>query len=311
MKKLRAAVIGVGYLGRFHAQKYKALQSELPVELVAVCDMNFEQAMKVGAELGVPAFRDPSGLVGKIDVATIATVTQSHFAVTKMLLENGIHCNVEKPMTVTVSEAQELVKLAESKGLKLCVGHSERFNPAFMKAKELVKNPQVIELIRHAPYKSRGADVSVIHDLMVHDIDLLRSLVPKDLSLIEARGGKVLSTTYDWSSAFFSFGGNRSAFISVSRVAPQMSRVLRMISATESVMADMQTGEVQLARFQSTEQIQTENFSTGKGDNLLMENRTFLQLVLGEGSGDAVTGDQGQYALEWIHQLIDRIRTDG
>ena len=311
MKKLRAAVVGVGYLGRFHAQKFKALQSELPIELVAVCDMNFEQAMRVGAELGVPAYREPQGLIGKIDVATIATVTQSHFAVTKTLLENGIHCNVEKPMTVTVGEAQELVKLAASKGLCLCVGHSERFNPAFMKAKELVKNPQVIELVRHAPYKSRGADVSVIHDLMVHDLDLLRSLVPKDLALIEARGGKVLSPSYDWASAFFGFGGNRTAFITVSRVAPQMSRTLRMISATESVMADLQTGEVQLARFQSVDQIQIENFSTGKGDNLLHENRSFIQLVLGEGSGDAVTGDQGQFALEWIHQLIDRIRAEG
>jgi predicted dehydrogenase len=307
--KLRAAVVGVGYLGRFHAQKYKALESEFPVELVAVCDSNFEQAMKVGVELGVPGYRDARDLIGNVDVVTVATVTKSHYEVARSLLQAGIHCNIEKPMTVTVAEAKELVQLASGKKVQLCVGHSERFNPAFTKARELVKNPSVIELIRHAPYKTRGADVSVVHDLMVHDLDLLLALTSQ-LALIEAKGGRIISPTFDWASALFNFGGTRSAFISVSRVAPQMTRALRIIGPQESVYADLQTGEVQLARYTSPENVLVENFSVGKGDNLLLETRAFLQAVLGQPS-EAVTGDQGLRAMEWIHQLMDRIEVQG
>lgn len=311
MKKLRAAVVGVGYLGRFHAQKYKNLESELPVELVAVCDSNFEQAIRVGTELGVPAYREVGDLAQNIDIATVATATRAHFGIARALLEAGVHCNVEKPMTVTVAEAEELCRIAAQKNTHLCVGHSERFNPAFMRARDVVKKPHVIELIRHAPYKARGADVSVVHDLMVHDLDLLRSLIPKEnLSLLEARGGKTISPSLDWASAYFSFGGNRSAFISVSRVAPQMTRSLRIIGLNESLTADLQTGEIQIARMTSTEDVQIETIQAGKGDNLLFETREFVKLVLGQPS-EAVTGDHGLAALEWIHRLMDRIGVEG
>lgn len=306
MKKLRAAVVGVGYLGRFHAQKYKNLEAELPVQLVAVCDSNFEQAMKIGAELGVPGYRDVRDLTPHIDIATVATATRGHFEVAKTLLEAGIHTNVEKPMTVTVNEARELVGLAKEKNVHLCVGHSERFNPAFMRARELMTEPRVIELIRHAPYKARGADVSVIHDLMVHDIDLLRSIVPGELQLLNAKGGTLISSSLDWASAYFGFGNGGTAFISVSRVAPAMTRSLRILGTKESLTADLQSGEVQIARMQSVENVQIETQQAGKGDNLLTETREFIQLVSGQ-KNSAVTGDHGLAALEWVQKLMSHI----
>lgn len=307
MKKLRAAVVGVGYLGRFHAQKYKALEAELPVELVGVCDLFKDQAEKVGAELGVRAFSNPRDLIGQVDLVTIATVTRAHFEMAQLFLENGIHCNVEKPMTVTVAESEILLRLAAQKNLKICVGHSERFNPAFQKARELIKSPHVIELTRHAPYKTRGADVSVIHDLMIHDLDLLRTLVPTELKLVDAQGGKLISPSLDWAQAVFEFGGGRRALISVSRVAPVMTRSLRILAGHESVLCDLQTGDVQWAQFQNPEAPVIQTMNAGKGDNLLSETRAYLQAVLGHEPNLAVPGVDGLRAMEWVHRLMDRI----
>jgi predicted dehydrogenase len=307
VKKLRAAVVGVGYLGRFHAQKYKQLEAELPVELVGVCDLFKDQAHKVGTELGVPAFSNPRDLIGQVDAVTISTVTRAHFEMAKTFLENGIHCNVEKPMTVTVAESEVLIETAAKNNVKLCVGHSERFNPAFQKARELIKSPHVIELTRHAPYKTRGADVSVIHDLMIHDLDLLRTLVPTDLQLVEAQGGKLISPSLDWAQAVFQFGGTRQAIISVSRVAPVMTRTLRILAAQESVLCDLQTGDVQWAQFQNPETPVIQTMNVGKGDNLLSETRAFIQAVLGHEPNLSVPGIDGLRAMEWVHRLMDRI----
>lgn len=306
MKKLRGAVIGVGYLGRFHAQKYKALMAELPIELVGVFDTNKDQSKQVANELGVLSFETTQEMIGQVDLVTIATATSFHYEVAKFFLNQGIHCLVEKPMTVTVSEAQDLVRIASDRSLVLSVGHSERFNPAFVKAKELVRNPHMIELTRHAPYKSRGADVSVVHDLMVHDLDLLRALVPGEIRMIEAKGGKLISPTYDWAQASFSFGGGRAAMISVSRVAPLMTRILRLVGTEESVVADLQNGVVELARMKGPDQIEIERIEVGKGDNLLAETRAFIQAVLGQDSM-TVGGAHGMAAMEWIHRLMDRI----
>ena len=132
--KLRGAVIGVGYLGNFHAQKYRDLSRGIfkdKIEFIGVCDLNKLQAEKIASEFSVQAFSDPKDLIGKVDLVSIVTITPKHYELAKMFLENGIHVNVEKPMTVKVSEAQELVALAKKKGMTLCVGHSERFSPAF------------------------------------------------------------------------------------------------------------------------------------------------------------------------------------
>lgn len=307
--RLRAAVIGVGYLGRFHAQKYIALSKELPVDLVGVCDINFDQSQRVAAELGVTAFQNPADLIGKVDLVSIATVTSSHFEVADLFLSRGIHCNVEKPLSVTVAESEALLNLSKKQNLILCVGHSERFNPAYIKAKQLIPHPYVVELSRHAPYKSRGADVSVIHDLMIHDFDLLESLVNSDISIVAAEGASLISSTLDWAQAVFKWGNRNQAIVSSSRMASQMTRSLRLIGHQESVFCDLQTGEVSWVKYLNKDQPTIENFSCGKGDNLLSENREFVKAVLGE-KNVAVSGADGVKAMRRVHEVVDMIEAN-
>ena len=181
MKTLRSAVIGVGYLGRFHAQKYKSIPN---VELVAVSDLDESRSREVAKELGVNSVPDYTSLKGKVDIVSVAASTQSHFKIAKWCLENGISVFVEKPITTTSEEAQILCHLAQEKSLVLQVGHIERFNPAMVSAREVLHNPLFIEVHRLAPFTLRGADVNVVLDLMIHDLDVILSLVRSPVKLI-------------------------------------------------------------------------------------------------------------------------------
>ncbi len=200
MSKLRAAVVGVGYLGNFHAQKYKTLsqKEEMNLEFVGVCDLSASQVEKAAGELGVQAFLKPEMLVGKVDAVTISTITPTHYELTKFFLENKIHVNVEKPLCLKSSEAEYLVKLAKINGLVLCVGHSERFNPVFSELKTVIPRPRFLEFNRYAPFKLRGSDVSVLHDLMIHDLDLMLAMDSSPSRLVSAQAGKIATKTYDW-----------------------------------------------------------------------------------------------------------------
>ena len=164
---VRAAVIGVGYLGRFHAQKFAQISE---VDLVGVCDVNFAQAQTVAAELNVKAIANYKDLIGQVDAVTIAATTSAHYELSKFFLENGVHVNVEKHMTTTIAQGRELCELAAKKNLKLQVGFVERFNPALISAQEKFKKPLFIECHRLAPVKPRGVDVNVVLDLIIHDL---------------------------------------------------------------------------------------------------------------------------------------------
>ncbi len=172
--RLRCAVVGVGHLGKFHAQKYKALSN---VDLVGVCDIHSETAQKVAADLGVPALHSYQDLLGKVDAVTIAASTTAHFELAKVFLEHGIHVHVEKPLTTTSTEGAELVKIARARNLRLQVGHVERFNPALIAARAQLQRPLFIECHRLSPFKQRSVDVDVVLDLMIHDLDVILSLV--------------------------------------------------------------------------------------------------------------------------------------
>ncbi|MCM2287722.1 MAG: Gfo/Idh/MocA family oxidoreductase, partial [Sulfuritalea sp.] len=195
-KKLRAAVIGVGYLGRFHAQKYAALSAgNRGVELVGVVDAHPETAQRVAKELGVAAFTDYRELLagGKVDLVSVASTTETHHAVARDCLAAGVHVLAEKPITVTVAQADELIALADAKNLVLQVGHLERFNPAWLAVKDKFKRPVFIEAHRMAPFKARGIDVSVVLDLMIHDLDLILPLVASPVTDLRASGVSVLT----------------------------------------------------------------------------------------------------------------------
>ena len=167
---IRVAVIGVGYLGKFHAQKYTKISDS---ELIGIVDLNMESAQKISSELNVPFHTDYREIVDKVDAVSIVVPTIHHYRIAKDFLKNGVHVLLEKPFASKIEEAEELEKIANEKDLCLQIGHLERFNPVFTKFKELIKQPKFIENVRIAPFTNRGADVDVILDLMIHDIDLI------------------------------------------------------------------------------------------------------------------------------------------
>ena len=310
MEKLRAAVIGVGYLGNFHAQKYKALSEklELNVQLVGVCDLNPTQAQKIAGELGVQAWTNPKDLIGKVDVVTIATITPTHFELAKMFLENGVHVNVEKPICLNTSDAKVLVDLAQKKNLTLCVGHSERFNPAFKGLQQVLQKPSFVELNRYATFKARGSDVSVIHDLMIHDLDLMLSLDSSACRLLTAQAGKLATDTFDWCSATFEFESGLKAQVNSSRLSKEMIRSVRAMDSTSIWIANLQTGDLEQTQKVANPEapITHEVRNLGRGDNLLTETEAFLLAVQGK-PNQAVRGVDGMKALELVERILSLV----
>ena len=306
---MRTAVVGVGYLGNFHAQKYKALSSgENPLcQFVAVCDLNANQATKVATELGVKAVTKPQELIGMVDAVSIATITPTHFELAKLFLENGIHVNVEKPICLKTSDAEELVQLADKKNLTLCVGHSERFNPAYQELCKSVKNPQFVEFNRYAPFKLRGSDVSALHDLMIHDIDLMLSMDSSPYKLISAQAGKMVTKSYDWCSASFQFESGMACQINCSRLAKEMVRAVRAIDQQAIWIANLQTGDLEktFAVDHPEHPVGVSVVNVGRGDNLMTETEAFLKAInKTRGGPAAVSGRDGMKALQVVDKII-------
>lgn len=305
MNKLKAAVIGVGYLGNFHAQKYL---NNSNVELVGVCDHSPQQADKVAASLGVRSFHQPSDLLHQVDLVTIAASTLSHYELAKLFLENGIHVNVEKPITATLLQAEELLQLARRQNLNLAVGHIERFNPSVQELKKHLQNPRFIELTRMAPYKTRGADVSVLHDLMIHDIDLLFYLTGSEIESMEAFGTQLVSPELDVASISCRLKNGTMAVIHVSRVAPTTQRSVRVVEDDFTLFAD--TGNHQFEKVSKGDNenpTQVTKWSVDKADALQLETDAFVESVKSKRS-PLVTGEDGLKALRTIEQIQSLIQ---
>lgn len=306
-KKLRGAVVGVGYLGTFHAQKYK---NNPNVVLVGVCDHSPAQADKVAAELGVSAIHKAEDLVGQVDLVSIAANTLNHFELAKLYLSNGIHVNVEKPITATVEQAQELLAIAAAKNVKLAVGHIERFNPSINELKKHMKNVRVIELTRLANYKARGADVSVLHDLMIHDIDLMYWLSGSDVESFDAAGMKLISPELDTGTATFKMKNGITVIIQVSRVSPIAQRSIRVIQDDGILFAN--TGIHELEKVSagngatSTEPIRVTKWTVSKEDALQKETDAFINAVLNN-TDCTVTGLDGLKALKTVEDVVQMI----
>jgi predicted dehydrogenase len=305
VRKIRCAVVGVGYLGRFHAQKYKALPE---AELVGVCDASLERAQLVAGELGVKAFSDFRELKGQVDAVTVASTTRTHYEIAKFFLENGVHVNVEKPMTVTIGEAEELVALSEKKNLKLQVGHVERFNPALQSAQSKLGVPLFIEVHRLAPFKPRGVDVDVVLDLMIHDIDVILSLVKSPVSSVSAVGAPVLTKVPDIANARLEFESGAVANITSSRVSQNAMRKFRVFQKDRYLSIDFGSGEVNLTTKTGDEwkedqvPLEFESWNLEKGDALLAETKSFLHSVA-TGAPLVVSGQDGLVAMRVATQV--------
>jgi predicted dehydrogenase len=301
---LRAAVIGVGYLGRFHAQKYAALPD---VELVGVVDPNPERAAAVARELGTTAFASHAELAGKVDLVSIASTTESHHRIARDCLAAGLHVLVEKPVTVTVAEADELIALAAAKQRVLQVGHLERYNPAWLAVRDRIAMPLFIEAHRMAPFKPRGTDVSVVLDLMIHDLDLILPLVASPIADLRASGVAVLTEGIDIANARIEFANGCVANITSSRASTASLRRMRIFQHHEYLSIDFGERKLGFARKRDAiidagdtnePQIDSESRVEPPGDALLSEIRAFVASVRGEAvPGGTCSGRDGREAL--------------
>jgi predicted dehydrogenase len=310
MKKVRAAVIGVGYLGRFHAQKYAQLEE---CELIAVVDARPEPREAVAAEVGTQALADYRALLGQIDAVSIVTPTAAHFLIAREFLESGAHVLVEKPITETPEQARELIALAARHGRILQVGHLERFNSAILGAEEHLRAPRFIECHRLAPYKERGTDVSVVLDLMIHDIDIVQTLVGSPIESIDAIGTPVFSEDVDIANARIRFANGCVANATASRVSLKTERKMRVFSDDAYVSMDLQQKIVTVIRKGSG------NAATGQlpvsieerifepGDALKAEILAFLTCIQ-QGKAPVVSGEAGLAALETAIQITAQVQ---
>jgi predicted dehydrogenase len=246
MADLRVAVVGVGHLGRHHARIYKSLPG---VALAAVCDIERARAEAVAKETGAAPVADPRELLGRVDAVSVATPTVSHLDVARPFVERGVAVLVEKPMTRTSAEGEELVALARARRAPLAVGHVERFNPAFRAVHGLLRTPRVIEVHRLSPFRFRSTDIDVVFDLMIHDLDIVLSLVKAPLRRLDAVGVSLLFGNEDIANARLEFENGTVANLTASRISDKAMRKIRLFS--EDGYASVDTGE-KTARFYKT-----------------------------------------------------------
>lgn len=299
MNKIKTAVVGVGYLGRFHAQKYAALPNS---ELVAVVDANPEAATRVAAECNTTALTDYRELAGKVQAVSIVVPTQRHYEVAKFFLENGIHVLVEKPITVTVAEADDLIAIAARHKLVLQVGHLERFNAAVLALDGVLAEPRFIESHRLAPFNPRGADVNVVLDLMIHDIDVIQSLVRSPIKHIDADGVSVLTKEVDIANARIKFENGCVANVTASRVSMKPQRKMRIFQHDAYISVDFQDKILSVHRkgdkemFPGIPEIKSEESIFENSDAIKAEIIAFLAAIT-TGGKPPVTGEDGRDAL--------------
>lgn len=308
MSRLRVAVIGVGYLGRFHAQKYRAIEE---AELVGVSDIDAAAGEACAAALETAYFSDHRDLIGKVDAVTIAASTAAHFELARFFLEHGVHVLVEKPMTRTSAEGAILTRLAAARGLKLQVGHVERFNPALLSAREGLTTVQFIECHRLAPFKARGVDVNVVLDLMIHDLDVILSLVEAEPIDVSAVGIPVLTDDVDIANARVEFANRAIANVTASRASTSPQRKFRIWLPNQYVSIDFGAGEVRRVTRQGDWRqgeppLREETWSLDKGDALLAESRAFVTSILAD-EPCRVSGEDGVAALKLAETIMKAI----
>jgi len=312
MDKIRAAVIGVGYLGRFHAQKY----AQLPAcELVAVVDGRDEVRKAVAAEVGSEAVADYRGLLGKVDAVSVVTPTPAHFEIAEAFLAAGAHVLVEKPITETPAQARALIAQAAKSNRILQVGHLERFNAAVLAAEPHISSPRFMECTRLAPYKERGTDVNVVLDLMIHDIDLVQSLAKSEIESIDAIGTPVFSGEIDIANARIRFANGCVANTTASRVSLKTERKLRIFEDAAYISLDLQQKILTLIRKREGEPqpgqlpVNIEEANLEQGDALKSEIESFLECIRNN-KRPIVSGEDGLRALETAIRISEQVHAN-
>ena len=318
-QKLKIGVLGAGHLGKIHL---RLLQESSVYELVGFYDSQPQIAAKISREFGYRSFSEVDSLLDEVDVIDIVTPTISHFELGKKALEKGLHIFLEKPITATVEEANELVSLAKAKGLLGMVGQVERFNPALMAANPHINTPMFIETHRLAEFNPRGTDVSVVLDLMIHDIDAILSVVQSKVIDVQASGVSIISETPDIANARLRFENGCVANLTASRISMKTMRKSRFFQRDAYVSVDFFEKKTEVVRMQNApesaedfamilenaegvkKQIFFDNPEVKEGNAILMELEHFADAI-NNNKEPIVSLQAGTSALEVAHQILN------
>jgi len=303
----------VGVQGARHAEKIAACPE---AEFAFVVDVDAARAQSVAGKVGAEVVPDYRDVIGQVDAAVVSTPASTHLEITKALLENGIHVLLEKPIATTPEEAWELVEVAEQHSVLLQIGHLERFNPVVVAIGEHIKTPQFIESTRIAPFQPRGLDVSVLLDLMIHDIDLIHGFVRSPMESVDAIGRSVFSDCFDIANARIHFANGCVASVTSSRVSMKSERMLRIFEADGYLSADLQNKKLTRLVKKSAgpvagpDDVTVDKRSFGSSDQMLDQVRAFLASVAG-GAPPLVTGRIATEALETAIAISEEIGRQG
>lgn len=301
---MKAAVIGVGHLGKHHARILASLPG---ISLAGVVDVDRDRAAQIAAEHGTTAYADVREIPG-LQLAVIATPTESHASIALPLIEAGVHTLIEKPVAQTLAEADALIAAAKRAGVVLAVGHSERFNPAVAAARPYVNDPRFIEVHRLGTQIGRSLDIDVVLDLMIHDLDLILSLVPSEVESVEAVGVPVLTPKIDIANARVRFANGCIANLTASRISKDQIRKIRFFQRERYVSIDTAAREVEM--FQLTPQpggmpkIGGGKLTVPGDEPLKVELEDFVAAVR-EHRAPAVPGEQGRAALALAVRIVE------
>jgi predicted dehydrogenase len=299
MDQVRVGIIGVGYLGTQHARILSYLEE---AELKGVADIDFKKAVEIGNRHGVAYYQNYEEMMDEVDAVIVATPTSEHFSISQNLLRNGKAVLVEKPITETVEQAEQLVKEAKSGGLVFQVGHLERFNPAVEAVETMIREPRFIEVQRLGSFSARSLDIDVVLDLMIHDLDIIMALIKDEVSVIRASGIHVLSEKVDIANARLEFKGGCVATLTASRVHQGKVRKLRIFEPTVYYSIDYIDQEVVVFPL-DRRQTNIKTLRIQKEEPLKKELRSFLDCIrLGKTS--KVTGEEGMRALRLAHGVL-------
>jgi len=306
---VRVGVIGVGHIGSHHARVYSRIPD---VELTAVVDIDQKRREKVAKEYDTIPYPDYREIFDKVDAVSVVVPTDLHYPVARDFLERGVHCLIEKPITPTLKEAEDLLTIARRKNLILQIGHIERFNSAILEAQKYIKEPKFIEAYRLGPYDPRTSNIGVVLDLMIHDIDILLYLVKSPVKSIDAIGGSVLSQNEDIANARISFQNGCVANISASRVSLEKFRKIRIFQKDIYISLDYVSQSLKIYQKKGKEIKSMKDMAIlrpelKKTDPLREELKHFIECVE-EGRRPLVSGKHGRDALEIALEILKKIK---
>ena len=309
-EKIRIGVIGVGHLGEYHVQKYKALPQ---VELVGVVDTNPDRANEIARRYDTNAYVNHYDILTSVDAVSLAVPTEMHFRVAKDILSEGVHLLIEKPITYNIEPADILIGLAREKDLVLQVGLIERFNPAVVGMESLLTRPIFIESHRMNTFTTRGTDVDVVIDLMIHDLDIMLHLVPSEVKEVHAVGMTVLTDKTDIANVRIIFENGAVGNLTASRVSDRTLRKIRLFQPDAYLAADCQKRELSVTRLDGEvkgenryPQVVSQTLSYPGCDPLADEISSFVNAVH-NGTKPVVSGEDGRRALKYALQIMEQI----